>query len=64
MAAALNRVKQSVGHLTHTAGQLTRKMAKTSNIVLYTDATPNGLKASMALEELGIVRDTSRIQRT
>jgi hypothetical protein len=25
------------------------------NITLYTDATPNGIKASIALEELGVV---------
>lgn len=27
---------------------------KRPNITLYTDSTPNGIKASMALEELGL----------
>jgi glutathione S-transferase len=29
-------------------------MATESNLVLYTDATPNGIKITIALEELGI----------
>lgn len=32
--------------------------AKRPNIILYTDSTPNGIKISIALEELGIVSNT------
>ena len=37
---------------------------KESNIVLYTDSTPNGLKMTMALEELGIVRMNSVLYKS
>ncbi|KAL9108736.1 MAG: hypothetical protein Q9227_006532 [Pyrenula ochraceoflavens] len=37
-------------------------MAKTSNIHLYTTATPNGLKITAALEELGLPYQTTKIE--
>lgn len=36
-------------------------MAPKSNITLYTDATPNGIKISIALEELGLSYTTKHI---
>lgn len=59
MAATLNRLKQSAQHIQGTNTDIagTDKMSETKrpNITLYTDATPNGIKISVALEELGIV---------
>jgi glutathione S-transferase len=49
------RLQQHSSHLNHASP--TAKMstdAKRPNLVLYTDSTPNGLKASIALEELGL----------
>ena len=36
-------------------------MAVSSDITLYTDSTPNGIKISIALEELGIPYETQHI---
>lgn len=56
MAALLDRLTQTASHLTTPSSASTVTMAKQArNIVLYTDSTPNGIKASIALEELGLV---------
>lgn len=48
----LQRLEQVAYQSTTTVG---RKMANRPDITLYTTATPNGLKISAALEELGLV---------
>jgi glutathione S-transferase len=40
--------------ISQVAKQITSKMAEKSNIHLYTAQTPNGIKASIVLEELGL----------
>ena len=46
--------------MTHRIAQLKNHiMATKTDIVLYTAATPNGLKASIALEELGLQYEVS-----
>ena len=57
MATALNRLRQSTEHLAARAANTVAIMseAKRPNITLYTDSTPNGIKISIALEELGLV---------
>ena len=52
-----HRLQQQAEHLIPGA----MSNAKQSNLVLYTDATPNGLKASIALEELGLPYKTEHI---
>lgn len=39
-------------------------MATKTDIVLYTASTPNGIKASIALEELGLQYKVSRLRET
>ena len=55
----LRRLLQQVQHFslssTISIPRNSREMSKTSNIHLYTTATPNGLKITTALEELGLV---------
>lgn len=41
------------------AKQITSKMADKSNIHLYTAQTPNGIKVSIVLEELGLNYEVS-----
>jgi len=49
--SAVSRLKQHAEHVQSIAS--VSRMAD-SNIILYTDSTPNGIKISMALEELGL----------
>lgn len=56
MADPLTRLKQSADHLLSRAAVFVDMAeSKKSNITLYTDSTPNGIKISIALEELGLV---------
>lgn len=47
------RLAQHSSHFTNSASN-TNIMAPEPTITLYTDATPNGIKISIALEELGL----------
>lgn len=61
-----HRLQQQAQHIAHPSGVTTEKMADNNtsatasasasepSITLYTDATPNGIKISIALEELGV----------
>jgi len=55
MASSLTRLKQTAEHI---VGQAARTVTMSStnrpDITLYTDSTPNGIKISIALEELGL----------
>ena len=53
-----HRLSQAASHLTSNVPQTSltspTTMAPQPNITLYTDSTPNGIKISIALEELGL----------
>ena len=51
--SAAQRLKQQTNYLTPAAAMTD---IKRPDITLYTDSTPNGIKISIALEELGLVR--------
>lgn len=51
-ASASSRLAQQAAQFPPSADTMTQR----PNVVLYTDHTPNGIKISIALEELGIVR--------
>jgi glutathione S-transferase len=53
-----HRLRQQAQHITTST---TMADQKRPNITLYTDSTPNGLKASIALEELGLTYKTEHI---
>lgn len=46
--------------VTQIASQLSTNMAANSNIHLYTAQTPNGIKVSIVLEELGLKYEVCR----
>lgn len=48
--------------VTQIAKQVAIKMAEKSNIHLYTAQTPNGIKASIVLEELGLKYEVRHIE--
>lgn len=52
--SAASRLKQQVNHVQLIAPTSTMAGSKRPDITLYTDSTPNGIKISMALEELGL----------
>jgi glutathione S-transferase len=54
-----NRLSQQLSHIS-TSNPLSN-MAAQPNITLYTDSTPNGIKISIALEELGLPYKTEHI---
>lgn len=53
--AALTRIRQAANHLVEQAAVFKMGESKRPDITLYTDSTPNGIKISIALEELGLV---------
>ena len=53
-----SRLHQQAAHLSNSVNMSGKR---TPDITLYTDATPNGLKISIALEELGIPYKTEHI---
>jgi glutathione S-transferase len=52
--SAASRLKQQVSHVKSIAPAPTMADSKRPDITLYTDSTPNGIKISIALEELGL----------
>ena len=60
----MQRVAQLNSHLTPPTPTppTTAKMTSNSNIHLYTAQTPNGIKVSMLLEELGLPYETTAIE--
>ena len=60
MTQMSHRLQQQALHITSPPGS-NMSESKRPNLVLYTDATPNGLKASIALEELGLPYKTEHI---
>ena len=58
-ALSSTRLAQHSAHLTNPAPS--SNMAPQSDITLYTDATPNGIKITIALEELGLPYKTEHL---
>ena len=56
----LHRIAQAQQHLTRTMAVVSAP--KTPDINLYTSQTPNGIKISIALEELGSVSPPRTLQ--
>jgi glutathione S-transferase len=54
-----NRLSQQLSHIS--TSNPSSNMAAQPNITLYTDSTPNGIKISIALEELGLPYKTEHI---
>lgn len=52
--SAVSRLKQQVNHVLSNPPTSSMAGSNRPNITLYTDSTPNGIKISMALEELGL----------
>ena len=65
MASSLTRLTQTAEHLVGLAVRSTNMSdTKRPNIHLYTDSTPNGIKISIALEELGLPYETTHVNIT
>ena len=56
-----HRLAQTSSHITNAHPSSNATMSNRPNIKLYTDSTPNGIKISIALEELGLPYETTHV---